>query len=229
MAIICRSYALLFLMAPRTACSAVGQLLCEELEGEYIPRETVLDESGRSVADFKHTTLKQLLTHGLLLEEEAASLFKFTTVRNPFDSLVSQYLKHRHKHPAILEREGSWIHAMPQRYIEGVRYCEEHTFEEWIVWRYSQPVLSRRWLRPPRRLLYGRFTAGADYVMRYERLQQDFDEALQRAGAQRRYTVPHVNPTKGKVEDYRAYYTSRTRKIVEYAFSHDMKRYGYAF
>src|SRR5215468_1500064 len=43
MAIICRQYGLLFIMTPRTACTAVGDLLCTHYGGEFIPAEDILD------------------------------------------------------------------------------------------------------------------------------------------------------------------------------------------
>ena len=43
MAIICRKYKLLFIMTPRTACTAIGELLCDHYDGEFLPGEDILD------------------------------------------------------------------------------------------------------------------------------------------------------------------------------------------
>ena len=60
-----------------------------------MPWKDILDSNGRIIVDSKHGSLQDLLEHELLLPEKAERLFKFCAVRNPFDSLVSLYTKHR--------------------------------------------------------------------------------------------------------------------------------------
>ena len=91
MAIICRQHGLLFIMTPRTACTAVGDLLCTHYGGEFIPSEDILDSHGFIAVQKKHSTLPELIKHKVLAPKEAKSLLKIAAVRNPFDSLVSLY------------------------------------------------------------------------------------------------------------------------------------------
>ena len=91
MAIICRKFNLLFIMTPRTACTAIGEFLCEHYSGEFLPAEDILDSRGFISVQKKHSTLAELLAHKLLTAREAKSLLKVAAVRNPFDSLVSLY------------------------------------------------------------------------------------------------------------------------------------------
>ena len=86
MAIYCPKHRLLFIMTPRTACTAVGQLLLEELGGEYLPSENLWDRQGRHLLDRKHCTLEQMELHNVLNEVVLEDLFVFTTVGNHFDS-----------------------------------------------------------------------------------------------------------------------------------------------
>jgi hypothetical protein len=95
MAIICRKYDLLFIMTPRTASTAIGELLCEYYDGEFLPAEDMLGSLGFISVQKKHSTLSQLFAHKLLSEREAKSLVKVAAVRNPFDSLASLYFKQR--------------------------------------------------------------------------------------------------------------------------------------
>src|SRR4051794_40329537 len=97
MAVISRRYGYLFLHAPRTAGTPLAQELMTKLAGTQLPREhvDVRTRSGAPRLVRQHITLEQLLVHGLLESVEARTLLKFATVRNPFDVLVSAYVKKR--------------------------------------------------------------------------------------------------------------------------------------
>lgn len=43
-----------------------------------------------------------------------------------------------------------------------------------------------------------KYVEGADFVMRYERLQEDFDDVLARLGTSERHENPHVNVTRAR-------------------------------
>src|SRR5438477_4408881 len=98
MAIICRKYNLLFIMTPRTACTAIGELLCERFGGEFLPSEDILDSNRQITVQKKHSTLEELIKHKLLSAAQAKSLLKVAAVRNPLYSLVSLYFKQRLKY-----------------------------------------------------------------------------------------------------------------------------------
>lgn len=55
-----------------------------------------------------------------------------------------------------------------------------------------------------------------DFLGRYEKLEQDLNAALERAGVGRRVTVPRTNitPNKDESRDYRSYYSHETRALV---------------
>ena len=89
MAIFCEKYNLLFIMTPRTACTAVGKLLIDELEGIQLPQADVLDIDGNFILQKKHGTLQQLLDHNIVKNENVKNIYTFTTIRNHFDSLYS--------------------------------------------------------------------------------------------------------------------------------------------
>ncbi|NES18470.1 MAG: sulfotransferase family protein, partial [Symploca sp. SIO3E6] len=98
MAIICREYGLLYLMAPRTGCTAVEEVLEKELGGELVPPQDILDENGNFRMHRRHHSLRAMFKYRLLTEEEAASLLKFSCIRNPYDSLASDYVKRAAKY-----------------------------------------------------------------------------------------------------------------------------------
>ena len=227
MAIICRSHGLLFIMAPRTGCTAIGELLCDRLHGEFIPKADVVDAQGVAVLKHKHNTLQDLFHHGLLTPQEKSRLFTFTCVRNPFDSLVSLYVKLSTTYQHRLEDKAFFLHRDPG-YMEDLNWCRTHSFDDWIQRRYAPRRVLRFFRRKPRASMFGRYTDGADYVMRFERLQEGFDEVLRLAGLDR-LVIPVINSTRNRNSDYRAYYSPESRRLVEAVLSEELKRYGYTF
>ncbi|MEX2475917.1 sulfotransferase family 2 domain-containing protein [Marinobacter sp.] len=241
MAIICREHGLLFLMAPRTGCTAIGSVLMEQLGGEWLPNDDVMDEKGLYVVQKKHCTLDQLLEFKLLSEAQRREFVTFTTVRNPFDSLVSLYFKMHKGYQDELENPDSWVYKVPG-YADDLKLIRNMTFDQWINRFYPDlPVhLESKSLSGARNLakrLMGKrseaedtFVRGVDHVMRFEHLQEDFSRVLTSAGVRNPPVIPMVNTTQARAEkDYRAFYTPKTRRKVEVYKEGVLREFGYAF
>jgi len=226
----------LFLMAPGTASSAVAEgVLIPSLEGAYFPAEHILDDAGMILLDKKHGTVSELKRAGLISDDEADAVFKFTTVRNPFDLLVTRYFhlrtrmsRHLSKNPA------SMVHKLPGISHAVEVACSSPTFSDWLEQLYLIHHIRNRIRRPFARFvrpqhLYRRYTKDADFVMRFEHLQSDFDEVTMRLGISERLVIPRLNATAERNADYRLYYTPRARKIVEAVFRPELERFGYEF
>src|SRR3989337_4100861 len=94
MAVISERYRFLFVMSPRPGCTAIAYgVLVPHLQAVRVPGKDIRDGDGKMLVDSKHGTLSDLLGYGLIAPEKAGRLFKFCAVRNPFDSLVSLYVK----------------------------------------------------------------------------------------------------------------------------------------
>jgi sulfotransferase famil protein len=213
MAIVSHAHRFLFVMTPRTGCTAIGAVLVDSLQGEYLPRESVLDAHGFFIVQRKHCTLEQLLAHGILTHAQRCSLFTFGAVRNPFDSLVSLYTKLAVTYQPSLQDANSWVYKVKD-YAKEMEYCRAHTFSEWIKKRYAPSA---------------QYVEGVDFVMRFERLQHDFNEALRQAGIAQTLTIPIINVTSQRDRDYRRYYTPAARRIVEYALERELVQFGYEY
>lgn len=227
MAIICRDHRLLFIQAPRTGCTAIEALLKERFGGEALPAEHILDADGFIRVQRKHCTVRQLAREGLVPPDYAARFTTFTAVRNPFDSLVSLYVKKRTKYQPLLQDPDAWVYKV-RGYVEDMEFCRTHSFEEWIARRYSVGRI-RRLLGQGRMSLYGRYTHGVPNVMRFERLQRDFEAVMRRAGISGDVHIPSINATVQRGQAYQGYYTPEARRIVEYTFAPDLRQYGYSF
>jgi hypothetical protein len=225
MAIVCRDQRLLFVMAPRTACSAIGWVLREQLGGEWLPESAINDQRGRTLVVRKHTTLEELMTNGVLSAEERARMLVFTTVRNPFDSLVSLYVKNAVELPSRWHKQGR---DGRESKIDDVRFCSTHTFDEWIDHCYATRLRDLIRMRPVRRGRI-RHASGVDVVMRFENLQGDFDDVLRQVGITDEHRIPVLNRTTERKRDWRSYYSPRSRRLVERAWKEDLNRFGYSF
>lgn len=223
MAVISDEHDYLFVMAPRTACTALGNLLVEELDGRWIPPEDILDDDGHILVQRKHSTVPDLVDNGVIPIDRARELFKFTTVRNPFDSLVSLWVKKRGRYQELLDDPDSFVNRIPG-FADDIRFVRDHTFTEWIDREFGD-ILDGR----PRHL-YSSFINSVDHIMKFERLQQDFDEVVrEHLGLDRRVEIPVHNTTDERDPEYRDYYTPKARRIVERVFRADLERFGYRF
>jgi len=227
MAIICKKYNLLFIMTPRTACTAIGELLCERFGGEFIPSENILDSRGLILVDKKHCTLSDLIKYKILTPEEAKSLLKIAAVRNPFDSLVSLYCKQRSKYQPLLDDPGSWVNRVPG-YARSMRDARAHSFNHWVLKVTYRKVIKR--LLGFRSSMFARHTRGMDVVMRYENIELDLREVFKRAGMDCETKLARVNRTDQRINsDYRSCYSRLAQLAVKLAYSQDLDMYGYEF
>ena len=227
MAIICRQYGLLFIMTPRTACTAIGDLLCTHYGGEFIPSEDVLDSQGFISVQKKHSTLSELIKHKILTPEEAKSLLKIAAVRNPFDSLVSLYFKQKLKYQSLLADSSSWVNRSIG-YPAQMHYAQTHSFNAW-VFKMSYRKLIKRFLRL-RVSMFADYTSGMDVILRYESIEKDLKEAFSRRGIAWTVDIPKVNRTDERMAgDYRSSYSRAAALTVRFVYAHDLRTYGYEF
>jgi sulfotransferase famil protein len=71
-----------------------------------------------------------------------------------------------------------------------------------------------------------------DFVGRYERLEEDLNAALAKAGVPRcEVKVPHTNvtPDRDETKDYRSYYSSDTKALVADWYQPEIALLGYGF
>ena len=133
MALYSESHRLLFIMNPRTGCTATGRLMTEQMDGVFLPAEDTLDENGKVTLKQKHTTLPELKEAGLVDDAFLASVHTFTTVRNPFDSLVSLWTKKKYKYVGRKLKDPNSIVNKLRSYAKDLDFIQDHTFSEWVV------------------------------------------------------------------------------------------------
>ena len=202
-------------------------MLLQYYGGEFVPAQDILDSNGMIAVQKKHSTLDELIQYGVLAAEEAKSVFKIATVRNPFDSLVSLYFKQRFKYQSLVEDPASWVHRS-QRYVPRMKYAQKHSFSRWFF-RVSYRKLIKKLLLG-RCSMYDDYTEGIDVVLRYESLETDLKHAFGQAGILWKWNLAMVNRTDERpTRDYRSFYSRSAALAARFIYSDDLKRYGYKF
>jgi Sulfotransferase family len=256
MAIICRDYKLLFIQVPATGCSSVSEVLIDKLGGEKLPRSDMMLAGKYKLIGEKHNTLKQLVEFNLISPEQLKSYLIFGTVRNPFDRFASAYQRYLSSWwEQMIESDDPNCPAnrvgevYRERYVKHVQkqiqLAREEGFEKWLSRKILLPQrLDRRvksglkhWFKKQPLLLTKKavkmniaypFIEGVDQVIRYEHLEQDFNQILSQVGVTEYIPIPHTNKTPGK-KSYQAQYSPEARAIVEQELAKELAVFNYTF
>lgn len=224
MAIISHKHQFIYLLNPRTASTATAQALLASTQCRYLPKENILAEDGTIQVPKKHTTLRQLDMGGLVPKHKLRKFFKFVTVRNPFDSIVSAWAKKVNDYAPLLDDPRSWVNKKPG-YAEGLRRAAGLSFNEWIRQEYEETASQdgKGSINMP-------FVQGTDYQLRYEDLHSGLAGIRDKLGVGPDFTVSQINVTAGReYQDYRAYYDDRSVEIVAKVFRDELHLLDYAF
>lgn len=232
MAVYSEQHRYIFFANPQTASKAIALTLREKLGGVPLPKHEIL-RNGKVVARMHHTTYSQLVATDLMTEEQLEQLFKFTCVRNPFDQLVSKYIKHCAR-----------LSDDPSRYpwLQGLKASPaENSFPQWLAYLVQVYKETDRLTKGPLD-----FLAHADLVIRFESLQDGFDEFLRRVGIDEPLSVTEYNVTRGRADtsgatvaqeappqrkkkNYTEYYDAACIAMAEKLYEPILKRFDYRF
>ena len=195
-----------FVELPRAGSSAIAR----ELREHY---------AGRAVLQ-KHSTFRDFVA---IAAPEQRRYFVFSTIRDPLDDAVSNYFKYVTDHRARYSRPlpaGRWrIIGLVQRRLWRRVATGEMDFPVFFRSVYVLPYDT--WASDA----HGSF----DFVIRFERLADDFTEALRRIGVEPVRPLPVRNVTGGRSRDYTTYYTPEIIARAKWVFGPYMRRWGYSF
>jgi hypothetical protein len=169
--------------------------------------------SGNRIATKLPRHAKVVAAKEMLPRETFAELFKFAFVRNPWDLQVSSFHHIRRERP---------------QYLGG-----HEDFEGFLRWKldperpYQYHIDTSIELQSDYLVdLHG--SVVVDFIGRYERLHDDFDEACRRIGIPTA-PLPHARRATDRSRDYRGYYTDATAELVARHFRRDIELLGYRF
>lgn len=220
----------MFFANPQTASKAVSQALITHLDGSPFPRKTrkAMTE-GKVLERNYHGTYDDLVEAGLMSVEELEKLFKFCAVRNPFDLLVSRYLKRQRTIVDDDKDTGmAWARGR-SNVLSSMEKARDLPFGEWLHAELGAVAERGRTVKAPFKYL-----DHANYVMRFEALQEGFDEVLKQLGVSQPIEVAPRNVTGERVAEggkkhFTEYYDAASRQLIEKVYAPLLERFSYTF
>jgi chondroitin 4-sulfotransferase 11 len=153
--------------------------------------------------------------------------FKFTSVRNPWDKVVSFYHYHVKRK---WDLKWDWDATNAPTFTEFVKITSSYTKQKQeSIFKggpspctYHKRIASNQldWITDENQNIM------VDYIMRLENLQQDFNTVCDKIGIAKKQ-LPHQNKSKHK--HYTEYYDEETKSIVAEKYAKDIEYFGYEF
>ena len=203
--IINHKYQFCYFAIPRTASKAISKVLVEEFGSEEVHRMHM------SYGEFMEVA-----------REEEKGYFKFASIRNPLDSVVSAYFKKKEDHRGRFSR-GSFKKGrkLAPRALEEYAFITEQDadFATYFQRFYQEPYSRPRHEETVRHM---------DAVIRFENLQMDFDRVLQQLNLPST-KIPEFNRTAAREREFLAYYKPEVQEQAKRVFSTIMSDWDYAF
>jgi len=205
--IISHKYKMIFIGFPFSASSAITKELYLQYEGKpYLS---------------KHSLYKEFKRHA---KEKELQYFMFAVLRNPMEIVATRYVKMKkdvkgnfHNKKLFKENGGH----ITRRQRDKHRFIHENnaTFQQFFLRFYKRP--------------YDNISSSTidkcNYIIRYEKIDKDYIDALKKAGVDNPRPLPAANRTLGKNKDLMSYYTPEIKKRALYVFGPFFEKYNYSF
>jgi hypothetical protein len=206
--IISHKFRYLFIEIPLTGSWAIHHELCNYYAGAPILH--------------KHATYPEFQR---IASDDEKKYFVFAAVRNPLDAAVTGFFKLKTNHKGVFSGAGTSIKSHKIDYADLINYerlrNSNATFEDCFL----KPKI---WERPFSDMIDVSANY-LDFVMRFERLNQDFSEVLNLLGIEQVRPLPVRNKTQGRNADWTLYYTPLTIEKAKRIYGPFMKKWGYEF
>jgi hypothetical protein len=228
--IISSKHRFVFVELPRTGCTAVGEELISQYDGERILS--------------KHSTYRDFLR---IATDDEKRYFTFSGVRNPLDDAVSHYFTLKTDHHNRFTYPTRRRDRVGNRGAEKYRRTGTNMQGEKPHRRSLGELLDNRRFDYIRRhdADFARFFpryhwlpcdnwsrlshADMDFAIRFEHLRRDFAEALGLIGIEMTRLLPVLNKTSGRSRSYEHYYTPDVTARAKRVYGPFIKRWGYGY
>jgi hypothetical protein len=141
------------------------------------------------------------------VEKQFSNYYKFGFVRNPWDRVVSLYLRK-----------------------EGIKMSDKLTFEEFTNWIQNSSDTSIHSSVHKNQLDWFLDENGkviVDFIGKFENLEDDYKIIMKKLGVDKE--LPHANNGNNNKLHYAEYYTPKTIDIITKKFKVDIEYFGYEF
>jgi hypothetical protein len=213
----------IFIHIPRTAGTYVSKKICNSLGvkkwREFIGEpKKLINREGNALGNCysgeyseyesnKHITAKNLKNK--IGKKKWKSYFKFAFIRNPWDRILSIYLKKR--------REATGI----RRFLfENSKF----KFNSYVILKYGLGVG-----KVMRQTEYVEDENGhiiVDYIGRYEKLEKDLEKIYEKLMLESRQEEPYDGTEN---VSYKNYFLNMTKRIVKKKFRKEIEKFDYTF
>ena len=194
-----------FFAVPRTASTAISTVLKEKLRSERIMK--------------MHNSYTEFMD---VAKAEEKQYFKFASIRNPMDSVVSAYFKKKTDHNGRFSR-GYYKNGRPigAQALEEFAFISKDnaSFQDYFCKFYTEPYHRPRHEETVRNM---------DAIIRFESLNEDFEKVMNQLKLPF-YPVPQINSTSARDRDFIPFYTPEIIPQAKAVFGEIMKDWGYDF
>ncbi len=194
----------LFIELYFTGSTAISYELCQLYDGKKIIN--------------KHSRYHEFLE---IATEAQKKYFVFSSIRNPMDTVVSGYMKFVTNHDGqftdskYYRKNGGPITEKNLRLYHKIK---DLSFEEYFKKFHKIPY--DNWTN----VSHKKF----DYLIRFENMQEGFDEVLKKLNIEKQRDIPLKNKTAEK-KNFIDYYTPEIRQHAIFVFGPFMEKWGYEF
>jgi hypothetical protein len=209
--VISHKYRYVFVELPHTGCTAIRTELLQHYAGQ--------------VRLHKHALYDEFLQ---VATPEEKKYFVFSGIRNPLDEVVSIYFKFKTDH--------KWRYsnlygdsARPPNRTGRITRADRERFRLAHDVKADFPTYFRKFYQLPYNNMSSLAHKRFDFIIRFERIQEDFAEALKRLGIEARGPLPLVNRTSEKNSDFYSYYTPAIIPQAKRVFGPFMREWHYSF
>lgn len=195
----------IFIHIPKTAGTSIESAL-----GEY----GVVQKGPKNYSSVYHKHVTAIKCRNMM-RDEFEKYFRFSSVRNPWDWLVSNYEFNRGVGiPYILNIPTMSAGVVPE-------WLRNMSFADWLVWFIET-------IQPSQKKLIADENSNllVNHIIRFEQLQNDYDELCSILKIPT-IKLPKLVATERK--PYQYYYDEVTIKLVEEAFADDIHTFKYRF
>lgn len=205
----------IFLCLPRTGTTAIRKELCENYGGEPIL--------------YKHAPYYKFIQQAT---EEEMRYRVIASVRNPMDRIVSLYYKYKSKHDGIDKKQIKEYGDKNALQIKFVQLANRILNRRTNYVLENDPTFAQffeKFYRLPYSDWHSLYLDRYDFLIRFEYLQENFEQAIKFLGMEPVRPLPVINKTKKDADSFEKLYTEVIRVQAQSVFYQSMKKYGYEF
>lgn len=199
--IISHKYKYIFIQLEQTGSSSMAKELCKYYDGVPIL--------------WKHARYSDFLK---LASEDERKYYSFSGVRNPLDSVVSLYFRHKFD-PANrfknLDNNSSKLNIKMFNFIKND--CDFAIFLK----KFYYKSIYHNWKSRDFKKL--------NYVYKYENIQNDFSIILTKLNIKQIRPLPNKSRAINREKDFKVYYPDEIQGMAKIIFSYQMKKFNYLF